>query len=87
MFDFDCITKEDKKEHYPNLPKILGHLYRILKVGGSGSGKTNALLHLINHELDNDQIYLYAKDPSKAKYQLLIKKEKGQAQNFFNPSV
>ena len=87
MFDFDCITKEDKKEHNPNWPKILGHLYRILIVGGSGSGKTNALLHLINHELDNDQIYLYTKDLSKTKYQLLIKKEKGQAQNFVNPSI
>ena len=39
---------------------------------GSGSGKTNALLNLINNEPDIDKIYLYAKDPHEAKYQLLI---------------
>ena len=45
-------------------------------IGGSGSGKTNALLNLINHEPDIDKIYLYAKDPYEAKYQLLINKRK-----------
>ena len=40
--------------------------------GGSRSGKANALLNLINIEPDIDKIYLYAKDPYKAKYQLLI---------------
>ena len=40
----------------------------------SRSGKTNALLSLINHEPDIDKIYLHAKDPFKAKYQLLINK-------------
>ena len=42
--------------------------------GGSGSGKTNALLNLINNQPDIDKIYLYAKDPYEAKYQYLIKK-------------
>ena len=42
--------------------------------GGSGSGKTNALLNLINNQQDNDKIYLYAKYPYEAKYQYLIKK-------------
>ena len=36
--------------------------------------KTNALLNLINNELDIYKIHLYAKDPSEAKYQLLINK-------------
>ena len=44
-----------------------------------GSGKTNALLNLIQKQ-DNynliDKIYLYAKDLSEPKYQLLIKKRK-----------
>ena len=31
--------------------------------GGSTSGKTNALLNLINHKLYTDKIYLYAKNP------------------------
>ena len=42
--------------------------------GGSGSGKTNALLNLINHKPDIDKFFVYTKDPCEAKYQLLIKK-------------
>ena len=57
-------------------PCIPDHPYRILIIGGSGSGKTNALLNLINHQPDIDKIYLYAKDPYKAKYQFLINKRK-----------
>ena len=41
---------------------------------GSGSGKTNALINLINEQDDIDKIYLYAKDLSKRKYEFLIKK-------------
>ena len=55
MFNFDYITKEDIEEHNPNWPKIPDHPYRILIFRGSGSGKANALLHLINHELDIDK--------------------------------
>ena len=46
MFNFDYITKEDIKERNPNLPEISDHPYRRLIAGGSGSGKTNALLNL-----------------------------------------
>ena len=62
MFKLDYITKGDVNEHKPKWPEIPDHPYRILRIGGSGSGKTNALLHLINHEPDIDKIYLYAKD-------------------------
>ena len=72
MFKFDYITKEDIKEHNPNCPKTPDDPYRILIIEGFVSGKKNALLNLINHETDIDDIYLYAKDPFKAKYQLLI---------------
>ena len=44
MFNFDYIIKEDIKDHNRNCPQIPDHLYGILIVGGSGSGKTNALL-------------------------------------------
>ena len=45
-------------------------------IGGSGSGKTNALLNLINEQNDIDKIYLYAKDLSEPKYEYLIKNHK-----------
>ena len=53
---------------------IHSHPCRILIVGGSGSGKTNTLLNLINNQQDIGKIYLYAKDPSEAKHQYLINK-------------
>ena len=42
MFNFDYIKKEDIKEHNPNWPGIPDRPYKILIVGASGSGKTNA---------------------------------------------
>ena len=38
MYKFDYITKEDIKEHNPNWPEIPDHPYRLLSIGGSGSG-------------------------------------------------
>ena len=58
--------------------QIPDHPYRILITEGSGSGKTNALINLINHELDIDKIYLFARDPYELKYQLLINKRESQ---------
>ena len=86
MFNFDYITKEDTKEHNPNWPEIPDHLYRILIVGGSGSGKTNALLNIINHEPDIHKTYWYAKDPYEAKYQLLINKTESTGLKYLNNS-
>ena len=74
MFNFDYITKEDIKEHNPNWPENPDHPYRIFIIGGTGSGKTDALFNLINNEPDIDEIYLYAKDPYEVKYQFLINK-------------
>ena len=53
-------------------PYIPDHPYRIFIIGGSGSGRINALLNLINNQPDIDKIYLYAKDPYEKKYQHLI---------------
>ena len=61
MLNFDFLTKEDIKEHNPNWPEIPDHPYQILITGGSRSGKTNALLNLINHEPDIDKIYYMLK--------------------------
>ena len=55
-------------------------------MGSSGSGKTNALLNLINHKLYTGKIYLYAKDPYEAKYQFLINKCKRTGLKHFDNS-
>ena len=55
-------------------------------IGGSGSGKTNALLNLINEQGDIDKIYLYAKDLSEPKYEFLIKKREDAGIKHFNES-
>ena len=68
MINFDVYTNENKAEHNPKWSYIPDHPYRKLAVGGSGSGKTNALLNLINDQPDIDNIYAYAKDPYEAKY-------------------
>ena len=41
-----------------------------IKTGGSGYGKTNALLNLANNKSDTDEIYLHRNNPFKTKYQL-----------------
>ena len=84
MFNFDYIPKENIKEHNPNWPVTPDHPYRKLIVGGSGSGKTNALLNLINHEPDIDKLFLYAKDPCEAKFQLVINKRESTGLKYLN---
>ena len=74
MINLDSLTNENNKEHNGKWPYIPDHPYRILVISGSGSGKTNILLHLIKEEDDIDKIYLYAKDLSKPKCEFLIKK-------------
>ena len=62
-----------KINHNPNWPYIPDYPYRILIVGGLGSGKTNMLLNLIKYRRsDIDRIYLYVKDSFETKYQLLV---------------
>ena len=58
--------------------------YKILIIGGSGSGKINVLLNLTENQPDNDKIYLYAKDPYEEIYQYLINKREGVGINHFN---
>ena len=50
MISFDDYTNENKIERNSKWPHITDHPYRILIKGGPGSGKTNALLKLINNQ-------------------------------------
>ena len=88
MINFDDYTNENKIEHNSKWSHIPDQPNRILIVGGSGSGKTNALLNLINNQPDIDKIYRYAKDPCEVKYQYLIKKrEKVGLDHFKDPKA
>ena len=76
MMNFDCVRKENIKEHDPNWPQILDRPYRILLIGGAESGNTDGLFNLISLQPDIDKVYLDTKDPYEVKYQLLTKKWK-----------
>ena len=57
--------------HNLNQSYIPDHPSRILILGGSGSGETNALLNLTkNQPLDINKIYLYFKDPFESKHSI-----------------
>ena len=84
MINFDDYVNEHRIEHNKNWPYIPDHLYKILIIGGWGSGKKNVLLNLIENQSDIDKLYLYAKDPHEAKYQYLINKWESVGINHFN---
>ena len=86
MINFDGYANENKIQHNLTWPYLPGHPYRILIIGSSGSGKTNASLNLINNQPDIHKTYLCAKDPYEAKYQLLIhKRERTGLKHFTDP--
>ena len=86
MINLDSITNKNNKEHNGKWPYIPDHPYRILTIGYSGTGKTNELLNLINKQDDIDKIYLYAKDLSEPKYELLIKNRENAGIKHLNDS-
>ena len=88
MINLDNIRNDKKPKHNKYYPYIPDHPYRLLIIGDSGSGKTNALINLINEQNDNDEIYLYARDLSKPKYEYLIKKcEDAGIKHLNNPNA
>ena len=76
MINFDDYTNENKINHNPNWPHIPDHPYRILIIKGSGSGKTNTLLNLINNQPNIDKIIYMQKIHMKININFLLKKEK-----------
>ena len=85
MINIDNYVNENKTEHNEKWPYIPDHPNRIIIIGGSGSGKTNALINLINEQNDIDKIYLYVRDLSEPKYEYWIKKRAG-IKDLNNPS-
>ena len=53
---------------------IPDHPYRIFIIGGSESGKTNAMVNFISQQDVIEKIYQHAKNLSEHKYEFLIKK-------------
>ena len=86
MMNFDDVIKENINKHNPNWSQVPDYLYRILLIGGSGSGKTILLFNLISQKPEIDKINLQPKDPYKAKYQYLINKRESTSINHFNES-
>ena len=84
MINLDSITNENNEEHNEKWSYIPDHPYRIIIIDGFGSGKTNTLLNLIKEQNCHDvvdKIYLYARDLSEPKYQILIKKREDAGKN------
>ena len=86
MINLHIIANENNKKHNEKWPCIPDHPYRIMIIGGSGSGKTSALLNLIKKQNDIDKIYLYAKGLSEPKYEFLIKKHENAGTKHLNDS-
>ena len=86
MINFNDYTNENKTEQNSKWPYIPDHTYKLLIIGGYGSGKMNALSNLIDNQpvIDKIHLYLYAKDPYEAKYQFLINKTEGTRLKHFN---
>ena len=61
MINFDDYVNENKIKHNKNWPYTPDHPYRILIIGGSGSGKTKVLLNLIESQPDTDETYFTQK--------------------------
>ena len=88
MINLGSIKNENNKKRNEKWPYIPDHSYRIIIIGGSGSGKTNALINLINEQNDIEKIYLYARDLSEPKYEYLIKKrEDAGIKHLNNPNA
>ena len=75
---FSWFANENETEHNSKWPYIPDDPYIILIIGGWGSGKTNALLNLINNQSDIDKIIFMQKIRMKLNINFYSTKEKAQ---------
>ena len=75
-------SKSNKRNSYKRLYQYMpDDTFRMLIYGGSGSGKTNLLYHMLMKPLVYyDQIHLYAKNLEQEKYKNMIKEIDGISQ-------
>ena len=62
MFSPNDVANENNEDHNWKWQYIPDHPYGMFIIGGSGSGKTNALLNLIKEQDSDtliDKVYLY----------------------------
>ena len=78
--------KWKQRKYNEKWPYIPDHPYRVLIIGCSWSGKTNALLNLIKEQDDINKMYSYAKDLSDPKYEFFIKKCEDAGIKYLNDS-
>ena len=64
MINIDNYVNENETEHNKNWPYVPDHSYKILIIGGSGSGKTNALINLINDKKPEDAGIKHLNNPN-----------------------
>ena len=71
MINFDEVKRENTQQQNLQWTQIPDNPYRILIVGGSGSGKINALFNLINDQPDIDRHAAIVLLPIRKKEKLL----------------
>ena len=56
MFTLYYITNENNEDHNKKWPYVPDHPYRMLTIGDSGSGKTNAFFNLTKEQGSDNPI-------------------------------
>ena len=87
MINFDDYTNKNIIEHDSKWPYIPDHPYRILIIGGSGSGKTNPLFNLINNQPDIDKHIYMQRIHMKQNSRIINKREKVGLDHFDDPKA